>query len=416
VADTASVVPAPQRPRRSFGRKLLFVLLSQLVALLVAGAICEGIFRVLEMRTAAKASYEGQGGIWFPDGRWGWKPAIGDFKETTFEFSVTGSINSLYMNDVPFVPGADDHRTRILALGDSHTYAVGASTNQTWPKVLEQKLNADHPDAFRVYNGGIVGFNVDQDLLRLIDYGPIVKPHYVIYGLSYATNLYNLLPPDHGGWIYGDNAHARDYFDLDDSGALVQKRWLPTTAAGATQPNSDVERIRRFMDNFATFRFLRRSKLALMIGSHLKIGGQSLWPNVEVIVEKEIPEQHRYQWKLFEAVLDRMNQECIHQHAQLIVVGIPYLPQVYDEIWDSTFGGNPRFSRTAGIERVRTMCAARGITYIDTRDALHDKARELGHWVHYHHDAHPTPEGHEVIAETIFRANAIKPLVPATQP
>jgi lysophospholipase L1-like esterase len=416
VADIAAVVPASQRPRRSLGRKLLFVLLSQLVALLVAALICEGVFRVLEMRTAAKASYVGEGGIWFPDGRWGWKPAIGDFKETTFEFSVTGSINSLYMNDVPFVPGADDHRTRILALGDSHTYAVGASTNQTWPKVLEQKLNADHPGSFRVYNGGIVGFNVDQDLLRLIDDGPIVKPNYVIYGLSYATNLYNLLPPDHGGWIYGDNAHARDYFDLDESGNLVQKRWLPTTTPGTTQANSDVERIRRFMDCFATFRFLRRSKLALVIGSHLKIGGQSLWPNVEVIVEKEIPEQHQYQWKLFEAVLNRINEECIRQHAQLIVVGIPYLPQVYDEIWDSTFGGNPKFSRTAGIERVRAMCAARGIPYIDTRDALHDKAQELGHWVHYHHDAHPTPEGHEVIAETIFRADVLKPLVPATQP
>jgi hypothetical protein len=418
MADPEFASPSSSTPPRlSRRRKVLFAATSLGMALFIGGVLCEAVFRGMEARTHAHDSNQGPGGIWLADGRWGWRPAPGQFKSTTSEFSVTGSINSLNMNDVPFVPGADDARTRILALGDSHTYAIGVSNDQTWPKVLEKTLNANRPDAFRVYNGGVVGFNMHQYLLRLIDQGPTIKPHYVILGLSYATDLYDLLPPDHGGWIYGDNAHARDYFDFDESGVLAQRRWAPDSLRqGATAARNSASRVRVFLDWFGTFRYLRRSKLALLIGSHVRVGGQSLWPNIEVVLEKEISEQHRYQWRLFEALLDRIDQEARRQHAQLIVVGIPYLPQVYDEIWRVAFEGNPMFSRTAGIERVKAMCTKRGIVYIDTLDSLREKVRQAGHWVHYHRDAHPTAEGHGVIAETIFRDGTIQLHGSAPQP
>src|SRR5206468_10502525 len=101
------------------------------------------------------------------------------------------------------------------------------------------------------------------------------------------------------------------------------------------------------LEHFATFRSLRRSKLALFIGSHVKVNGQTLWPNMEVIVEKDVSSQHEYQWRLFEALLSRINQETERQHAKLIVVGIPYIAQVYDEVWQWSFGRDPKFSRTA---------------------------------------------------------------------
>jgi lysophospholipase L1-like esterase len=424
-ADAENMMAGPESsspssstpPRLSRRRKVVFAATSLGMALFIGGVLCEAVFRGVEAHANAQASQQGPGGMWLSDGRWGWKPSSGHFTSTTSEFSVTGTINSLNMNDVPFVPGADAARTRVFTLGDSHTYAVGVSVDQTWPKVLEKKLNANRPDVFRVYNGGVVGFNMHQYLLRLMDQGPTIQPHYVILGLSYATDLYDLLPPDHGGWIYGDNTHARDYFDLDDSGTLGQRRWAPDTLRhGVTATRNSARSVRVFLERFATFRHLRRSRLALLIGSHVRVGGQSLWPNVEVVLEKQISEQHRYQWKLFDALLDRIDQEARRQHAQLIVVGIPYLPQVYDEIWRLSFGGNPAFSRTAGIERVKAMCSKRGILYIDTLDSLRERSRQSGHWVHYHTDAHPTAEGHEVIAETIFRDGIIQPRGSAPQP
>ncbi len=91
-------------------------------------------------------------------------------------------------------------------------------------------------------------------------------------------------------------------------------------------------------------------------------------------------------------------------------MGIPYIAQVYDEIWQLSFGSDPRFSRTAAIERVSSYCQSHGILYVDSLDVLHAKAKQLGHWLHYHHDAHPTAEGHEVIADTILKSGLLQPV------
>jgi hypothetical protein len=251
-----------------------------------------------------------------------------------------------------------------------------------------------------------------QYLLRLIDQGPILQPHFIILGLSYATDLYDLLPPERGGWIYGDNEKPRDYFDLDASGRLVERRWNGTEtvqSAGKMETNSAV-RVRQVLDNLAIFRYLRRSNLSFFIGSHFRINGQSLWPNMEVIVEKEPSAQHQYQWRLFEALLLRVNEESARQSARLVVVGIPYVPQVYDDVWNMSFGNNPKYSRNAGSDRVSSFCKSQGIIYVETLDDFRAKSKASRRWLHYRKDAHPTPEGHELIADTILKADVIIPM------
>src|SRR5262249_47745912 len=157
-----------------------------------------------------------------------------------------------------------------LALGDSHTYAIGVSAQETWPKVLERKLNSKIGNpVFRVYNAGMSGYSVHQYLLRLIDQGPVVRPHYVVVGLSYSTDLNDLLPPDHGGWMYGGD-RARDYFDFDPTGSLVERHWDPApraTHTGQTRGTADI--VLERLNQLATFRRLRRSQLSLFIGSHV---------------------------------------------------------------------------------------------------------------------------------------------------
>ena len=349
---------------------------------------------------------EGPGNHPLPDPRWGWKPSTGSFHSATAEYDVVGDVNSLWMNDRAYDPSADGKLVRVLALGDSHTFAVGVSSNQTWPKLLESKLNASSATTgFRVYNAGTSGYSMHQYLLRLMDQGPLLHPDYVVLGISYATDLYDLLPPDRGGWVYGEDT-ARDYFDFDQNGSLTERHWDPRTVTRRT-PRA-AETIREILEYSAAFRYLRRSRLSLFIGSHVKISGQSLWPNMDIVLEKNVAPEHEYQWRLFDALLKRIKEECDRQGAKLIVVGIPYLPQVYDEIWDSTFGNNPAYSRTAAIERVQGQCQLLGIAYVDTLDPLRTKSKELGRWLHFHKDAHPTAEGQELIADTIFRAGLVK--------
>lgn len=415
MSNSAGATTAPNsqaaragRPRR---RRWTFRLLALSLSLLLAFGLTEAFFRVLEWQARRQYAYEGRGGQWLPDARWGWRPSPGPFRETTSEFSVVGNISDLFMNDRPILP-ADSKRTRILALGDSHTYAVGASWNETWPFQLEEMLNnskpAESPERFRVYNAGCIGYSLHQYLHRLIDQGPLVKPHYVIVGVSFATDLFDLLPPDHGGWAYGEGLE-RDYFDFDAQGTLVSKHWKPTAAGATASAASQAAGLRQFLGNFATFRYLRRSKLALWVGSKVRIGGQSLWPNMEVVVEKVISPEHEYAWKLAYALLLRMRDEAKKQGAELIVLGIPYLPQVYDDVWQVTFASNPNYDRDAGPKRLAAWCMQNQIRYVESCDLLRERSKAAGRWLHYALDAHPTPEGQKVLAETLYTSHAFKP-------
>jgi lysophospholipase L1-like esterase len=402
-ATTTRLLAPKSAPSRR--RRFLFAIITILLSITVAFSFCEIVLRVMEYRDNSRNVTSGSGGKWVPDSRWGWKPSQGGFHVTTGEYDAVGSVNELWMNDETYNAADDEKRVRVLALGDSHTYAVGVSNRETWPKVLQKKLNAAAgSDRYRVYNAGAIGYSMHQYVLRLLDQGPQLQPQYVVLGLSYATDLYDLLPPDRGGWVYGGNA-ARDYFDFEKN-ELTLRHWQPKGSAPETARTAQV--IRDVLDNFATFRYLRRSSLALFVGSHVKIGGESLWPNMDVVLEKNVQPEHEYQWRLFVALLELAKHECDRQHARLIVVGIPYLPQVYDEIWNSTFGQNQAYSRTAATERVQSECQKLGITYLDTADAMRSKSKALGHWLHYRKDAHPTTEGHEVIADTIYRADVIR--------
>lgn len=401
--ESSSTAPAPRKSSRR--RRLAFALLTLTLILLFGVAAAEVVCRVLEGAEAKQRYVEGPGGRWVPHESWGWRPSVGDFREGTAEFAVTGKIDARFMNGPPDLGDASAKR-RILCLGDSHTYAVGASWTESWPSRLQERLNASS-SATQVYNAAVSGYSLHQYLLRLIDQGPDVRPQHVIVGLSYATDLYDLLPPHAGGWTYGEELE-RDYFDLEGD-TLVRRHWR-REAAGVqvAPPAAPAGRLRAVLQQFATFRRLRRSGLALWVGSHLSVGGRSLWPNMEVIFKREPTAQHAYAWRLAEALLGELRAEAARHGAELIVVGIPYLPQVYDDLWDATFAGDPTMSRTAAIDRVRRWCDAHGVSYVDVLEPMRARAAEQGRWVHWPRDAHPTPEGQDVIAETIVRAKVLE--------
>ena len=120
-----------------------------------------------------------------------------------------------------------------VGFGRFAPFATGISTTQTWAKQLELQLNAvSGSNTFRTFNAGTTGYSLHQYLCRLRDDGPRLKPHYVVVGLSYATDFYDVLPPGRGGGIYGGD-RERDYFDLDDQGKLVGKHWVPARKEAA---------------------------------------------------------------------------------------------------------------------------------------------------------------------------------------
>lgn len=382
----------------------------------LALVVAEFMFGVLEKRERQQTSIVGA--LWVDDARWGWKPEPGDYNHRTPEYAATGRVNAHFMNDREESPAEDAQKTRVLVLGDSHTFATGISTTQTWAKQLEFQLNAAAgSNAYRTFNAGVTGFSLHQYLSRLRDDGPRLKPHYVVVGLSYATDFYDLLPPERGGWIYGGD-RERDYFDLDEQGKLVAKHWTPVQQAAAHEPGQALTAamsVRQILDKSATFRQLRRSKLMLMLGSRIRVGGQSLWPNMEIVMEKEISPGLEYQHRLFKALLLGLKLEAERQGAKFIVAGIPYLPQVYDDLRKATFPGD-KYDAEATTRRVAAYCQEIGVGFVDTQTPMRTRHQQTGRWLHFRKDAHPTVEGHQVIAEAVLGSRLLVPVNPAARP
>ncbi|MDB4538524.1 hypothetical protein N9226_00195 [bacterium] len=223
-------------------------------------------------------------------------------------------------------------------------------------------------------------------------------------GFSIATDFYDLLPPNRGGWIYGGN-RQRTYFDFGEDGTIDELHWAPLELGSDGTPTKRAAnpsvKLRQLLGRTATFRFLRRSPLMLSLGSRIKLGGRSLWPNMEVAVARDLNSDFQYQYDLAFALIDEINAECGRQQAKLIVVAIPYLPQVYDDVWESTFADNPSCDRDAGAHRLRDHCISEGIAFVDTTPAMREASSKVGHKLHWPDDAHPTPEGQQVIARKI---------------
>lgn len=384
-------------------RKVMFGLFSILIGCGVAFLLVEVVFRVLEHREQRQTSFDG--GFWMDDSVWGWKPTPGDYHHRTPEFDARGTVNRFFMNDREEDSVADADKVRVLVLGDSHTFATGISTPDTWAKQLERKVNArEGRPVFRTFNAGVTGYSMHQYLARLRDDGSRLKPRYVLVGVSFATDFYDLLPAGRGGWIYGGD-RQRDYYDFDEGGRLVRRHWAPVPVKaeeiGGEPPRRDLgQRLRGVLETTATFRYLRRSRLFLIIGSKIRVGGQSLWPNMEVAMEKEVSPAHEYQHRLFRALLAELKAQSEALGAKLVVVGIPYLPQVYEDLRQQTFS-DAKYDPWALNRRVAAYCGELGIGYVDTQTPLREKHRAVGHWLHFPKDAHPTVEGHAVIADAV---------------
>ena len=343
-----------------------------------------------------------------PIRRWGWRATPGWFRRATTEFDITGDVNALYMNDYPVDAVADAERTRVLALGDSHTFAIGASMDETWVKVLERRLNEKGDAAFRIYNAAAIGYNLHQYLLRLIDQGPGLQPDYVVVGLSYATDFYDLIPPDRGGWIYGAPLE-RDYFDFDESGELELLHWEPGVAEGESVV-SPASRVRSLLSGIGGIPFLapleagalhrqpRPCRRPIAVAQHGDRRRARDQPGARVPVATGPGA----------AAADPRRNPQARRRARRGRHSLPG-PDLRRRVGTSRSAGTGATAGTAAGERVGGWCAERGIGYVDTLDAFRERVAELDRWLHHRKDAHPTAEGHELIADTIADSKLLLP-------
>ena len=393
-------------------RRWIFIATAVVIFLVVIGAILTVAELVAEGLEAGNYPiYKNQA-----DATLGWLPKPGNYRYRATEYDTTSTINSLNMNDHEWTVEDQKSPVRILAVGNSHTFAIGVSTNQTWPKRVEAALFSS-PRQGVVMNAGVIGYNVGQYLLRYRLLREKIKPTVLLVGFSLATDVYNLIPPERGGFIYGYDAD-RVFFDIDSNGKLIERVYRKSATAGSQKVvfnKASTNTIVNYLGQFALYRRLKRSSLAMTVATYFHPGGNSFWPGMDTVLKKDLNAEDRYRWRLVELIIAKMATEAKANNTKIALVNIPYIAQVYDEVWASSFGRRPNiYDRHIPSSRLKAICDRYGVTFIDTTDAFVKAARERKHWLHWRIDGHPTPEGQQVIADVV--AANLKNTLPSEVP
>ncbi len=378
-------------------RSFLYLLIISFLSILIFFVAAELTCRILEPGTAASHAIKN-----VPDPVLGWVPQPGKQHLKTSEYDVVYDINSLGMNDRPVNRPGCHPALKILVLGDSHTFATGVSQEEAWPRLLESRLFKGDCNNGVVYNCAVIGYGLGQYYLRMKQMEDVLQPDIILIGFSMATDLYDLLPPRMGGFIYGGD-QARAYFDLDQEGNLYRAVYAPVKnppvpAGPGFRANALLPRLR--MEDFALYRRLKTSFLAAWLG--MRMSDEHLFLGSDIAFKKIVGSREIYCWQLTEKLLARFAYEAGTRNRKVILVNIPYLAQVYDQVWKSSYGSMPdKYDRWIGERRLRDVCQRVQIGFIDTTPGFVKKARSGKTRLHYKLDKHPTAEGHKIIADSV---------------
>jgi len=94
-------------------------------------------------------------------------------------YGVPVTINSIGLRDRE-IPEPKGREIRILAMGDSVPFGIGARQEDTYPSQLETRLNEKFPGRnYRTINMGVPSYNTEQELTQLKTLGLRLQPDLV---------------------------------------------------------------------------------------------------------------------------------------------------------------------------------------------------------------------------------------------
>ena len=320
----------------------------------------------------------------------GWTLASQPVRHKTFEFDVTYNLTARRMNDE--WSAADASKKRIVVLGDSHTFGYGLSGKNAWPNVLEQDLSErkaepDTPPVV-VYNLGVPGYGVDQYYLRLREDGWRLNPSIVVLGFS---------PNDIIG-ILGNPA-GRSYFTIDqDSGELVEN----TGRAVPAVKSANFSFVQLLQRSIFVRQLVRTSAFYWFAARFQEATGRAAWPTKEPFFRKVPNAEEQHSWELIQKLIERIYADCEARGVPLVVVFIPHLYHVYDDLWDSSLGNFPAdYDRMIMNKLLADLVVKTNGHFVDPSAALKSFVETTGKWVTFKYDGHINSEGSEIIAREV---------------
>jgi len=299
---------------------------------------------------------------------------------TRTEFDHRVEINSLGLRDREISREKPRGVFRILVLGDSFAEGKQVRLDETFPKRLERALAERFPSQrWEVINGGVSGYGTADEIKFFEILGRALDPDLVILAFCVGNDVQ-------------DNA-ASPYFRW--RGSRLEE--LPVEPLSL--PDMWLARFEEFgASHFHLYQFLR--------DRYHRTASPAPEPLEELpsIVPVQVLRPAREDdWRLTEALLDRMLELVAEAHAGFLLAAIPQRLQVFDDEWVASTGresSDP--TRVEPQMRLNAYARQRLLPFVDLLTALHDAS--FPDRAYFRIDGHWNPRGHRVAADDILKS------------
>jgi len=303
------------------------------------------------------------------------------------EFATFVHTNSLGLRDREYESKRPSDY-RILALGDSFTWGgYGTQLNETFIKIVEQKLNGSLEQNIQVINSGVPGYGIEQESLYAQSEGIKLEPDMILLNF-YVGN-------DFTGKFLAEKAPK-----ANEKGQLVSLNSMP---------------LRNFLlEHLHSFRFFERRILPFFGGVI-----ENYFPNIldssgktGDIYKIKYDRGTESRVKNTLGAIGKLNLYCKDNNIELMVVVIPTIFQVYDNVKESfiraSMLGKDDFDFNKPQALLKEFFLRENIEFIDLLPEF--KKLSSNHDLYWSLNPHFNKKGNEIAAKIIF--NRLKDFIP----
>ena len=303
---------------------------------------------------------------------YGWAPCpgiTGVHATPEYRHAATHNAQGLRATKVFAAAKPEGARARVLFLGDSFTYGLGAADDATFVA----RFDALHPDV-EVVNAGANGYSTRECVAVLDHLGAALRPDLVVYVFF---------------WNDLDDNLTRDApsFELDVSGRVVRTdRPRPSSDPLAPRPAAPLE----------------TGSPSLYLKELVKEGAKGARYRLFGMKERAVhtPELKAEAWRRTEPLLAAMRARASELGSELVVVCLPDHNQVDPDA--SIQGIGPLNYDVQG--ELAAICARLRVAFVDLLPGMRRVFEDASEPLYYFADRHLTPAGNRVVAELLSEA------------
>ena len=322
-------------------------------------------------------------GLYAPDPprRYRLQPGFRGTMTNRVEYRTPVAVNRLGLRGEE-VTGKPPGSLRVLVLGNSFTFGVGARDDETYPVQLEGILRSRGRPA-QVLNAGAPGFGVPDAVAWLERWGWSLEPDLVVLGVFLGNDLQDAAADGPRAVLVGGQLRMRGQKTSNLS------RWLNYHS-----------HLYVLLKTSALGKMTRRLR-----GRPEPERRRTLRAEFELYEKDGTSQVVRQGLAATEEAVDELAATATDR--SVVAVLIPSLPQVDPTAWSQALDrldlDPERYDAARPNRLFRELFERRGIPVVDASDAL-ASAIERGEPVYYPIDQHLTPEGYRLLADEVAQA------------